>query len=324
MRKCTLFLFAVLSCTIIRAQDMHHEQGYTLSLPTHLGRLHLEAPTFRIVEASAKPAGTEFGLRGQDKDTAVNLLVFLFRIPEEAPLTSEKCRDFMLYHSKHDDPSINIQFQKTLPVSDILLALAQYSENTGQQHVVRAFAAKGDLCSDIEFSSRHELSADSPKIKDILASVTFDPDAKPLFREVFAYATVLFDHKMANAAAPIYEQSLNLLPPDETAKTWRRISTDQAVMAYGMSGDIPKSRSLLATAIRLDPQYPMNYYNLACADAEEGKVSDARLHLQQSFARNEGVLPGEALPDPTRDDSILKLKNDKPFWLFVESLQKNR
>jgi tetratricopeptide (TPR) repeat protein len=129
---------------------------------------------------------------------------------------------------------------------------------------------------------------------------------------------------MMKAAATVYEESLNLLPPDETPKTWRRIAIDQAVMAYGISGDFPKSRSLLATAIRLDPQYPMNYYNLACADAEEGKVSDARLHLQQALARKGDVIPGESLPDPTQDDSILKLKNDKPFWLFVESLQKNR
>jgi tetratricopeptide (TPR) repeat protein len=323
MRKCTLFVFAALSCTVTRAQDMH-QQDYTFSLPTHPGRLHLEAPTFKIVEASAKPDGNEFGLRGQNPDASVSLLVFLFRIPEEAPLTSAKCRDSMLSHAQRADPSIHIQLEKVLPAGNVPLALAQYFENARQQHVVRTFVAQGDLCSDIEFSSTQEVTADMADIKAILASVTFDPDAKPSFREVFAYATVLFDHKMVKAAAPIYEQSLSLLPPDEAAAKWRRISTDQAVMAYGMSGDIAKSRSLLATAIRVDPQYPMNYYNLACADAEEGDVSGARLHLQQSFARRENVIPGESLPDPTQDDSIRKLRNDKSFWLFVESLQKDR
>jgi len=323
MRKCTLFVFAALSCTVARAQDMH-QQDYTFSLPTHPGRLHLEAPTFKIVEASAKPDGNEFGLRGQNPDASVSLLVFLFRIPEEAPLTSAKCRDSMLSHAQRADPSIHIQLEKVLPAGNVPLALAQYFENARQQHVVRTFVAQGDLCSDIEFSSTQEVTADMADIKAILASVTFDPDAKPSFREVFAYATILFDHKMVKAAAPIYEQSLSLLPPDEAAAKWRRISTDQAVMAYGMSGDIAKSRSLLATAIRVDPQYPMNYYNLACADAEEGDVSGARLHLQQSFARRENVIPGESLPDPTQDDSIRKLRNDKSFWLFVESLQKDR
>jgi hypothetical protein len=323
MHKCALFLLAVLSSTVSRGQEMR-QQDYTLSLPTRPGRLHLDAPTFKIVEASAKPDGNEFGLRGQNPDASVSLLVFLFLIPAEAPLTSAKCRDSMLSHAQHADPSIQIQLEKVLPSGNIPLALAQYFEKAAQQHVVRAFVAKGDLCSDIEFSSKQEVTADVPDIKAIIASITFDPEAKPAFREVFAYATVLFDHKMVKASAPIYEQSLSLPPPDEEAAKWRRISTDQAVMAYGMSGDIAKSRSLLATAIRLDPQYPMNYYNLACADAEQGDISGARLHLQQAFARRGNVIPGESLPDPTQDDSILKLRNDKSFWLFVESLQKDR
>jgi hypothetical protein len=43
IRKCTLFVFAVLFCSVARGQDIH-QQDYTLSLPTHPGRLHLEAP----------------------------------------------------------------------------------------------------------------------------------------------------------------------------------------------------------------------------------------------------------------------------------------
>jgi hypothetical protein len=46
-------------------------------------------PSFLIVEASAKPSGSEFGLRGQDTDAAIDLLAF-FLFPEEAPLTGEK------------------------------------------------------------------------------------------------------------------------------------------------------------------------------------------------------------------------------------------
>ena len=296
------------------------QESYSISLPAHPGRLHLDAPAFKIVEASAKPAGTEFGLGGQDKDTSVNLLFFLFLVPDESPLSSEKCRSYMLDHTKYD----RIQSQRNFSATRASLAIAEYSENGGQQHIVRAFAAKGELCADIEFYSGHEISADAPQIEPILDSVTFEPDAKPQFREVFAYATVLFDQKMFKAAAPIYEQSLSLLPQNEASQTWRRIATDQAVMAYGMSGDIAKSRSLLATAIKLDPKYPLNYYNLACADAEEGNAGAAKLHLQQAFDQKEYVIKGESLPDPTQDDSILKLKSDESFWLFVESLQKNR
>jgi len=46
------------------------------------------------------------------------------------------------------------------------------------------------------------------------------------------------------------------------------------------------------------------------------------MHLQQAFDRRANVLKGESMPDPTKDDSILKLKKDKAFWAFVLTLPK--
>jgi hypothetical protein len=69
----------------------------------------------------------------------------------------------------------------------------------------------------------------------------------------------------------------------------------------------------LSVRIAADPDYPINYYNLACADAEQGHASDAKAHLQQAFDRRANVLKGESMPDPSKDDSILKLKKDKTF-----------
>jgi hypothetical protein len=94
-------------------------------------------------------------------------------------------------------------------------------------------------------------------------------------------------------------------------------------MSLGMSGDLKNSRAVAEMAIAADPDYPLNYYNLACADAEEGKASDAKIHLQQAFDRRANVLKGESMPDPSKDDSFLKLKKNKEFWAFVLALPKN-
>ncbi len=330
MRAWIAVCFAGLTCIAVAQSSTDQSfdisrPGYTLALPTYPGRLQLDAPTFAIVEASAKPSGSEFGLRGQDKAAAINLLVFLFRYPEEAPLTSEKCRDAMMRHVEDESPT-TIESKSILSTKNPPIALVQYSQkqSSGDSYSVRAFIAKADLCADIEFSSTHPLSPDTPVIMQALNSATFDPDAKASFREVFLYATVLFDHKEMKAAAPVYEQALSLLPPGEPANKWRRVATDQAVMAYGISGDLQKSRAVAEHAIQTDPGYPLNYYNLACADAEAGNATDAKRHLQQAFDRKANVIPGESLPDPTQDDSIQKLQNNKPFWDFVQKLQQNR
>ena len=92
-------------------------------------------------------------------------------------------------------------------------------------------------------------------------------------------------------------------------------------MAYGMSGDSQKARSLFEKAIAEDPDYPMYYYNLACADAEDKNLAGAREHLQQAFARKANVISGETMPDPTRDDSFLPYRDNKAFWAFLKSLR---
>ena len=91
-----------------------------------------------------------------------------------------------------------------------------------------------------------------------------------------------------------------------------------------MNGNLQGSRSYAERGIKKDPDYPLNYYNLACADAEEGNAKDAKLHLQQAFDRKANTIPGAKLPDPTKDDSIVKLKKDKTFWAFVETLSTSR
>jgi hypothetical protein len=73
-------------------------------------------------------------------------------------------------------------------------------------------------------------------------------------------------------------------------------------------------------AIAQDPDYPLYYYDLACADAAEGKVAAARTHLQQAFDRRQNVLPGETFPDPSTDDSFTGLRDDKGFWDFVTQM----
>jgi tetratricopeptide (TPR) repeat protein len=143
----------------------------------------------------------------------------------------------------------------------------------------------------------------------------------PQFNDVFVYAQILYRRSEFKAAASILEQALSMVRDGKDQEAARRIVTDQAGMAYGISGDIPKARAIFEAAIVKDPDYPLYYYNLACADAEEGKLQDARSHLQQAFARKTNLIHGEAIPDPTKDDSFLPYRGNKDFWAFIDSLR---
>jgi hypothetical protein len=299
-------------------------QSLTFALPGHPGLLHIDAPNFVITELSAKSNGSEFGIRAKDKTiTQAEALGFLFLTNPPQP-TAIACRDWMLASEKAGgikDRKI-LKTYEAVTASAVPVALVDYEQTKAppSAHFVRRFfVAQGDLCLDLAVTAENTILADA---KDLYQTLSFDPNRPPDFFAKFRYATVLYDHHAYAAAAPIYEGALTLVDSVPDSTQWRRVTTDQASMSYGIAGDLKHSRALNEAAILKDPDYPLYYYNLACADAEGGDAATARTHLEQAYARRANALKGETLPDASKDDSILKLEANKDFWAFVQSLPK--
>lgn len=192
-------------------------------------------------------------------------------------------------------------------------------------HDVFAFAGDKKTCAEIHVSTVSGKPDEDKRLADALALFHPDLTYRPESSDYFALAST-FHKESIKMAVPFFDASLKDIPPNTTDLdliTRRRIATDNIVIALGMMGNLKNSRAYAERAIKTDPDYPLNYYNLACADAEQNNTADAKLHLQQAFDRRANVIPGEKMPDPATDDSILKLKNDKAFWAFVQSLPEN-
>jgi hypothetical protein len=91
-------------------------------------------------------------------------------------------------------------------------------------------------------------------------------------------------------------------------------------MSWGISGEMKKVHALLDEAIGKDPDYPLNYYNRACALAEEGDKPGALANLELAFRRKANVLPGEQMPDPPADSSFRKYVDDPDFVALMKKL----
>ena len=183
------------------------------------------------------------------------------------------------------------------------------------------FAGDAKTCAEIHISGTGGSAAEQDAMKALLAGFTPHLAYQPNAMDYFRIGSILFK-SAPKLAAPYYKASLDAMPNDAKVLTPRRVVTDQLVMSLGMGGDTKGARAVAEKAILADPDYPLNYYNLACADAEEGNVAQAKTHLKQAFDRRANVIEGEPMPDPTQDDSILKLKSDPAFWAFVQSLPK--
>jgi hypothetical protein len=188
-----------------------------------------------------------------------------------------------------------------------------------EQQNVFGFFGDAKVCAEVHLSKTGYKPADDVTLQAQLAAFQPELGYTPMLKDYFMLATILFKHS-PGSATPYYKSALALLPAGPNTLRPRRILTDQLAMSLGISGKLAESRSVLEAAIASDPDYPLNYYNLACADAEQGDASQAKVHLQQAFDRKANTLQGEHLPDPTKDDSLLKLKSDKAFWGYAESL----
>jgi tetratricopeptide (TPR) repeat protein len=301
---------------------------YKLALPDRNGQLRWSGEGFQIEQSSAKPGGQEIGLRGRDQSGRLSFLGFLFRVPNAAPLTAGKCRDSALEVDKKSNSGMKLlntaEFARPgqLPVS---LVTYEYKGSDGTHYAVRGFVASGDVCGDLAFYSSKPIGPDDADLKAIFSTYELDMSYTPRFADVSLYAQLLYNEQSFKAAGPVFEKALTMIPADgapfPSASAARRVLTDNAGMAYGISGDLKKARAIFEKAIAEDPEYPLYYYNLACADAEEKKLADARRHLQEAFARKGNVIAGESLPDPTKDDSFLPYQSNKEFWAFLKSLR---
>ena len=206
-------------------------------------------------------------------------------------------------------------------------ATTAYTLDTGdtkvpQERNLFAFAGNATTCAEVHLSSPIDTAEEADVMREALS--VFHPNVayQPAALDYFQIGQLLFKTSPA-FAAHYYRASLDAMPADGGFTTPRRITTDQLVMALGLAGDLKGSRELAEKAVAADPDYPINYYNLACADAEQGNATKAKKHLQEAFDRRKNVIQGETMPDPAKDDSILKLKGNKAFWEFVMSLPTN-
>ncbi len=258
----------------------------------------------------------------------VSISFLLFENLSGTP-TAQGCReDAISPIVKKYGKVISKRVDKDTKLADgVEIATTSYVLDTGEakaghQRNLFGFAGNATTCAEVHISSVVDTAEEAALMHEALGEFHPNVAYQPVAIDYFHIGQLLF--KTAPAfAVPYFKASLDAMPADASFTTARRITTDQLVMAMGMSGDVKGSREVAEKAVTADPYYPINYYNLACADAEQGDAVNARKHLQAAYDRRKFVLEGEKMPDATKDDSLLKLKDDKAFWEFVMSLPKS-
>jgi hypothetical protein len=245
--------------------------------------------------------------------------------------TPEACRDMTMTPLIADlRTRANVTEQKSILRRSIhgnLLAVTSFvlsssgGVNPGSQQNFYAFAAGPHTCAEMHITKSGYTPADAPLIDTQLDNFHFDPDYRATSEDYAALAGFFFETKQDyRPAALYYRRAIDVLPDTHDNQNMRRALTDQLSISYAVYGDVLASYHVNEDAIMHDPTYPFYYYNLACVDAELHNPLDAKRHLEEAFLRRFNTIPGEQLPDPSQDNSIRKLRQDRKFWAYVKTV----
>lgn len=317
-------LVACLALTALAvAQDKPLSEPLSLVLPVGPGRIVLPSdPDLSDKSIAVYDEGQRPVARFSDSRTGITFSYILFHNISGEP-TGRVCRDDVLegLTAKLGGSISNVKKSASLdPSGEFTMSMVESIDGSKiQQQNVFGFFGDAKTCAEIHLSKVAYKLSDESLLNARLLAFQADLSYVPTLEDYFLMASVLFK-SAPSTAAPYYQSALAAIPISPGTLRPRRIVTDQLAMSLGIGGKLKESRTVLENAIASDPDYPMNYYNLACADAENGDASNAKIHLQQAFDRKANILNGESFPDPTKDDSFLKLKTNKAFWAYAESL----
>ena len=292
---------------------------FALTLPGLEWALEISAPGFDVEKRTLGPRGDSIYLFASSKETHLIISAFLEKAPRK--VTSKECRDFYWSGTKKTPlkkEQIEMYDFGGMAIVEYMVPTFQGRE-TNQKNLF-AYFARDNYWAYIHLSKIRFVSGEKGLFNRILTSVKFNESYNPTALDLLEFGNRSLFRKDFQGAISYYGKALNL---DKHRKSLGRkgwiLLVDQLGMSYGLSGDFIRAQETYEWAISQEPEYPMFFYNLACAYAEMDKMEDALHNLRLAYKYKGKVLAGQEFPNPRSDSSFKKYLNNK---IFMAELQK--
>jgi len=317
MRRLSLFLFTMATALIF---SWHAASAFekadpklSLSLPSISWELEISAQGFIIQDAEIAPSGNAARLQAANKATGMTLSAFLE--PAASVGGPRECRDYYWNRMK-DSPfkKEQVKMYESVGMPVIEYVVPEYRGVKVNQKNIYAYMVEGGYWIEVHVSKTGTSGAGEDPFVAVLKSIRINKSLVRSSRDHFLYGSVYYRNKNYKDASLQYEKALTLEKRTRSLdpNMWK-VLIDQLGMSYGISGELTKAKALFEWAITQEPEYPMFYYNLACAFAEIGDRDQALKNLRLAFKYKDNMISGEKFPDPKTDSSFRKFMQDKDF-----------
>jgi tetratricopeptide (TPR) repeat protein len=334
-----LFCFVFLGIEMADAQDAPATPAtavtpatatFDIWLPGKAWALELDGAGFTTRDNEIQPDGRRYFLAENAK---TRMVVSVFLEVAKAPVQPEDCKHSLEEKAKSNASLAStklkgVDYRTSGDFQILEFTLPQLDGVPKNQKNIFGCLIKEDVFVDIHISKLFFRASDQPLFDTLLQSIRFVPreaadtsvpagNSMLLFQQGSRY---FIAHQYREAIGP-YRQAFEIekITPTLDRNLWR-VLVDNLSIAYEITGDLAHARETLNYGVSKDPDYPLFYYNLACAVAEKGAVPDTEKYLRLAFDRRANTIPGETFPDARVDDSFQKLLLQKEFRQFLNSL----
>ena len=334
-----LFCFVFLGIEVADAQEAPATPATAVTpatvtsdiwLPGKAWALQLDSAGFTTRDNEIQPDGRRYFLA---ENVRTRIVVSVFLEAAKAPVQPEDCKHSLEEKAKSNAALASaklkgVTYGASGDFQILEFTLPQLDGVPKNQKNIFGCLIKEDVIVDIHISKLFFRSSDQPLFDALLQSIHFVPrdaadtavpagNSMLLFQQGSRY---FIAHQYREAIGP-YRQAFEIekVTPTLNKNLWR-VLVDNLSIAYGITGDVAYARETLNYGVSKDPDYPLFYYNLACAAAEKGALSDTEKYLRLAFDRRANTIPGETFPDARVDDSFQKLLLQKDFRQFLNTL----
>jgi tetratricopeptide (TPR) repeat protein len=320
----TLFLLITGSAIALRSQTIP-DGRLSVSLPGKSWGLQVDVRGFKVKVDETKPDGKKYLLAENDR-TGVTLSITMEQVGGRATL--DDCWKVLRERSK-TNAQLDAHDVKESQMGDMAISEFTLMEPEGvplHQKNVFGCLAKEDVYADIHLSKANYTAKDQPLFTSILQAVHVrdriaETGSQATSASYLAEGSKYFLKGQFDKAIRPYQKALDLEKSDRKleASFWR-VLIDNLGMAYGITGDLKSAEEVFQYGISKDPTYPIFYYNMACTYAERNDLDNTIKYLKTAFGYKQNMIPGERMPDPSKDDSFQRFMQNETFRRLIKSL----
>lgn len=314
--------------------------GALFAQQTSFGKAQISVPGIKgVLMMDVGPSAWQSRVRPDGKETQMqamgrpdHLLISAFLQKVQFTASAEKCRDEWwpgtAKNSRIKMQGIRQSEKDGIAVVEYLVP--EFDGRPVQQKNLHAYLGSRDLCAEVHLSKVLFVPGDQKRFDDVLATLQLLPEnvaaVDPNWERrdrYFEEANQFYIQQNYGEAALRYQKVLDMEKQNRTLSTsFFRVLVDNLGMSYGIAGRLAKARETFEYGITQDPEYPLFYYNLACAYGEMNKMEESIAQLRLAYKYKANMIPGESMPDPLKDDSFRMFEKDKEFLDALREMEK--